>query len=141
MHKDNYENIYCVVAGYKDFILHPPTDAPWIPYKKYSPAEYKQEEEDSKEFNIVERKDMDPVPWICLDPLDPDVERYPQYNFSTPIHCRVHAGDALFLPSLWYHHVRQSHGCIAVNYWYDMEYDIKYNYYQLLQNLTWTEKL
>jgi jumonji domain-containing protein 7 len=24
-HKDPYENIYCVVRGYKDFILFPPT--------------------------------------------------------------------------------------------------------------------
>ena len=24
---------------------------------------------------------------------------------------------------------------LAVNYWYDMEFDIKYNYYNLLQSL------
>lgn len=35
MHKDHYENIYCVVSGYKDFILHPPTDLAWIPYGKF----------------------------------------------------------------------------------------------------------
>ena len=26
-------------------------------------------------------------------------------------------------------------GCIAVNYWYDMEFDTKYNYFNLLANL------
>ena len=26
-------------------------------------------------------------------------------------------------------------GCIAVNYWYDMQFDVKYNYFNLLQNL------
>jgi hypothetical protein len=26
-------------------------------------------------------------------------------------------------------------GCIAVNYWYDMEFDSKYNYFNLLANL------
>lgn len=64
----------------------------------------------------------------------------------------------LYLPSLWFHHVQQSHGCTAgrsqprprspapftpvltclssVNFWYDMEYDIKYNYFQLLESLS-----
>ncbi|CAH1786743.1 unnamed protein product [Owenia fusiformis] len=32
MHKDHYENLYCVVSGQKHFILHPPTDLPFIPY-------------------------------------------------------------------------------------------------------------
>lgn len=63
----------------------------------------------------------------------------------------------LYLPSLWFHHVQQSHGCVAgrseprtrpprpphhsqpsvlaVNFWYDMEYDIRYNYFQLLESL------
>ena len=140
VHKDNYENIYCVVKGYKDFLLHPPTDAPWIPYKKFIPAIYKFNES-SGEFTIEPEKDADEVPWVCIDPLNPDIKAFPQYENSFPVKCRVRSGDALFLPSLWYHHVRQSHGCIAVNYWYDMEYDMKYNYYQLLQNLTWNLKI
>ena len=41
----------------------------------------------------------------------------------------------LYLPSLWFHHVQQSHGCIAVNYWYDMKYDLKFNYYQFVESL------
>ena len=35
---------------------------------------------------------------------------------------RVKAGDVLYLPSLWFHHLEQSHGCIAVNFWYDMDF-------------------
>jgi len=34
-HKDPYENIYCVIRGYKDFILFPPSDAPWLYYENY----------------------------------------------------------------------------------------------------------
>ncbi|KAK7015906.1 JmjC domain-containing protein 7 [Halocaridina rubra] len=133
MHKDHYENIYCVVSGFKDFILQPPTDLPWIPYKKYQVAVYK--EIGSGEFKIEENHQTGSVPWICIDPLKPDLEKYPQYEHSNPVHCRVHAGDALYLPSLWFHHVRQSHACIAVNFWYDMEFDIKYNYYKFIENL------
>ncbi|KAB7496914.1 JmjC domain-containing protein 7, partial [Armadillidium nasatum] len=139
MHKDNYENIYCVVNGYKDFILHPPTDAPWIPYKLYPQACYNSDS-DGK-FTIKPVEDSLYVPWICIDPLHPDFDSYPQYKKAVPIRCRLQAGDALYLPSLWFHHVSQSHGCIAINYWYDMEYDIKYNYYKLVQNLTWNKLL
>ena len=53
------------------------------------------------------------VPWIPLDPLEPDLERYPQYRSARPLCCSVKAGEMLYLPALWFHHVRQSHGCIA----------------------------
>lgn len=32
VHKDPYENLYCVVSGEKHFLLHPPSDRPFIPY-------------------------------------------------------------------------------------------------------------
>ncbi|XP_035211783.1 bifunctional peptidase and (3S)-lysyl hydroxylase Jmjd7-like isoform X2 [Stegodyphus dumicola] len=45
LHKDHYENIYCVVKGKKEFILHPPTDAAWIPYETYKVGAYRFENE------------------------------------------------------------------------------------------------
>lgn len=148
MHKDPYENVYCVVNGYKDFILHPPTDRPWIPYKHYPTATYK--EESSGHFSIKpsahdhepqnnalsdDKMEANEIPWISIDPLAPDFNKYPSYKNASPLHVRVEAGDALFLPSLWYHHVRQSHACIAVNFWYDMQYDVKYIYHKFLETL------
>lgn len=41
VHKDPYENIYCVVSGYKDFILIPPVDLHYVPRNKYPSALYK----------------------------------------------------------------------------------------------------
>ncbi|KAI9537792.1 JmjC domain-containing protein 7 [Dissostichus eleginoides] len=134
MHKDHYENLYCVISGEKNFILLPPTDRPFIPYGMYQPAVYHQR--DDGEFEVVDQSDSEKVPWIPLDPLDPDLDRFPQYGSAQPVRCSVKAGEMLFLPSLWFHHVQQSHGCIAVNFWYDMEYDIKYNYFQLLETLS-----
>jgi len=32
VHRDHYENLYCVVRGRKTFILLPPTDLPHVPY-------------------------------------------------------------------------------------------------------------
>jgi hypothetical protein len=280
VHKDPFENIYCVVSGYKDFILHPPTDRPWIPYKNLPLARYKEispgifdiipcgvvqhssnadlekgnqqqyyyddcpggdasansevcnkekalhnsldevtcNKSDEKSdlsnkntdvgchddsidgfFNYLSRLEIDDsvkvetkvlyemyvnehkvknrnrggpchlcnkeiykrtltssddedgsqdisqilsrslsaniVPWICIDPLSPDFESYSLYRNATPVRVRVEAGDALYLPSLWFHHVQQSHACIAINYWYDMQYDLKYAYFQFLESL------
>ena len=36
VHKDHYENIYCVVSGAKTFLLIPPTDQPFVPYGEWS---------------------------------------------------------------------------------------------------------
>ncbi|XP_061650390.1 bifunctional peptidase and (3S)-lysyl hydroxylase JMJD7 isoform X2 [Phyllopteryx taeniolatus] len=134
LHKDPYENLYCVISGQKDFILLPPTDRPFIPYGLYQPAVYRQK--DDGDFEVVDQHDREKVPWIPVDPLDPDLERYPAYRRARPLRCSVRAGEMLYLPSLWFHHVRQSHGCIAVNFWYDMDFDIKYNYFTLVDDLT-----
>lgn len=40
VHKDPYENIYCVISGYKDFILIPPVDLHNVPRAKYPSAVY-----------------------------------------------------------------------------------------------------
>lgn len=94
MHKDPYENIYCVVSGTKEFILHPPTDLPWIPYKTYPTATYREVEPEKWLTEPVESTDtlenlnsngiphkdesMNSVPWISVDPTDPDYEKYSQ---------------------------------------------------------------
>jgi peptidyl-lysine (3S)-dioxygenase / protease len=73
--------------------------------------------------------------WVAVDPLAPDLKKYPQYANATVYQVRVNAGDVLYLPSLWFHHVRQSHKCIAVNVWYDMDYDSRYCYYKMVESL------
>lgn len=45
MHKDPYENIYCVISGYKDFILIPPVDLHNVPRDKYPMGIYMQEDD------------------------------------------------------------------------------------------------
>jgi oxalate decarboxylase/phosphoglucose isomerase-like protein (cupin superfamily) len=56
---------------------------------------------------------------------------------SSPIFVAVEAGDVLYLPSLWFHCVAQEGDdagkAIAVNYWYDMKYDVKYAYYNFMR--------
>ncbi|KAM5178267.1 bifunctional peptidase and (3S)-lysyl hydroxylase JMJD7 isoform 4-T4 [Callospermophilus lateralis] len=111
LHKDHYENLYCVVSGEKHFLLHPPSDRPFIPYELYTPAPYQLTEEGT--FKMVDEEAMEKVPWIPLDPLAPDLTQYPSYSQAQALRCTVRAGELLYLPSLWFHHVQQSHGCIA----------------------------
>lgn len=47
VHKDPYENIYCVISGYKDFILIPPVDLHNVPRQKYPMGIYMQEDDGS----------------------------------------------------------------------------------------------
>lgn len=141
MHKDHYENLYCVIKGKKIFTLLPPSDLPLIPYRLYDPARYKVT--DGGNFEIIEERESpkesstsNKVPWIAIDPLNPDLKTHPQYAKAKPVTCVVNAGEMLYLPSLWFHHVQQAHGCIAINFWYDMEYDIKYNYFKFVEKVS-----
>ncbi|GFR82096.1 jumonji domain containing 7 [Elysia marginata] len=133
VHRDHYENLYCVVSGEKTFILHPPTDLPYIPYGTYRSAVYK--EVVNGDFTVIEDEESSEVPWVAVDPLNPDLGRYPQYAWAQPLTVTVRAGQMLYLPSLWFHHVRQSQACIAINYWYDMEFDMKWAYYKFLEKM------
>lgn len=133
MHRDHYENLYCVVSGWKKFTLIPPTDLPFVPYETYHAANYHQTEEG--EYVIKDDPETGKVPWVAVDAINPDLKTYPEFGKTTPIQVTVNKGEMLYLPSLWFHHVQQSHACIAVNYWYDMEFDIKYNYYKFMENI------
>lgn len=136
LHKDHYENLYCVISGEKTFTLYPPTDMPYIPHKNYKVARYQQNK--SNKFEIVNEQtwcSRDTIPWIPVDPLNPDYETYPKFAKARAVSCTVKKGDLLYLPSLWFHHVQQTQGTIAINFWYDMEYDIKYTYFKFLEKL------
>ena len=59
---------------------------------------------------------------------------------AKPLRVTVRAGELLYLPSLYYHHVQQTADpdgrCIAVNFWFDMDYDVKFAYFQFLHALS-----
>ncbi|XP_076270256.1 jumonji domain containing 7 isoform X1 [Rhynchophorus ferrugineus] len=136
MHKDPYENIYCVIDGHKDFILVPPLDTPYVPYENYPVRKYSNVRPDG--FDVERVPDQETISWVAVDPLRFDqVRDYPDFfKKARTFEVRVGKGDVLYLPSLWFHHVRQSHGCIAVNYWYDIDYsNPTFCYYQMLSKM------
>ena len=137
VHKDHYENIYTVIKGQKHFTLYPPTNLPFLYQKFYPTARYEMNEKE--EFDVKITNEDLKVPWISVDPKNPNFEKYPNFKFATPYSVTLEPGDMLYLPSLWFHQVEQSvdkNGeMIAVNFWYDMEYGPLYNYFNFLENL------
>ncbi|XP_021893560.1 jmjC domain-containing protein 7 isoform X2 [Carica papaya] len=144
-HKDHYENLYAVVSGEKHFLLLPPTDVHRLYVRPYPAAHYSYSE-CTGEFTLELEKPLRYVPWCRINPYPKpgnealERSRFPLYfNGPKPFECTLKAGEMLYLPSMWFHHVRQSSGdsgcTIAVNYWYDMQFDIKYAYFNFLQSL------
>ncbi|XP_059275496.1 lysine-specific demethylase JMJ32 [Lycium ferocissimum] len=144
-HKDHYENIYAVVSGEKHFLLLPPTDVHRMYIREYPAANYHYSQ-DAGEFSLELEEPVRKVPWCSVNPYpspelkEKEMAKFPLYfNGPRPFEVTVKAGEVLYLPSMWFHHVRQSPDSrgltIAVNYWYDMQFDIKYAYFNFLQSL------
>lgn len=145
-HKDHYENLYAVVTGEKHFLLLPPTDVHRMYIREYPAAQYVYSEE-TEEFELKLENPTRHVPWCSVNPYSlpkekkKEMTKFPlYYNGPKPFEVIVKAGEILYLPSMWFHHVRQTADnrelTIAVNYWYDMQFDIKYAYFNFLQSLT-----
>lgn len=61
-------------------------------------------------------------PVSMVDPLAPDLERYPRYAAARAraMSTELEPGDALFIPSLWWHHVEATEPInLLVNYWHN----------------------
>ena len=130
LHKDHYENAYAVVRGSKTFTLLPPSDRFYLKYESFRVAEQKYS---NGGWEVVKTDNR--VPWIALDPLKPDLGKYPLYRHARPLEVTVRAGEVLYLPSMWFHHVRQSDMTVAVNFWYDMQFDNRYSAYHLCDKI------
>ncbi|XP_069844510.1 cytosolic phospholipase A2 beta-like, partial [Dipodomys merriami] len=111
VHGNHYEKLYCVVSGEKHFLLHPPATGPSSRTggagggqragggalaglrqsggRLHTQATYQLMEEGA--FKIVDEEAMEKVPWIPLDPLAPDLTRYPGYSQARAQHrtCRL----------------------------------------------------
>lgn len=101
-HFDESHNLACVVSGKRRFTLFPPTQAPnlYIGPLDFAPT---------------------PTPISLVDFRAPDFARFPRFRtaLEAAMVAELDAGDALFLPTLWWHHV-ESIGLlnVMVNYWW-----------------------
>lgn len=101
-HHDVPDNIACVAAGHRRFTLFPPQQLEnlYVGPMDFNPA--------GQAISLV-------------DFANPDHEKYPRFAEALR-HAQVAVlgpGDAIFIPSLWWHHVESLDGFnVLVNYWW-----------------------
>jgi hypothetical protein len=101
-HFDESHNLACVVSGRRRFTLFPPDQAAnlYIGPLDFAPT---------------------PTPISLVDFRAPDFGRFPRFReaMQRAIVVELEPGDALYLPSFWWHHV-ESIGVlnVMVNYWW-----------------------
>jgi hypothetical protein len=101
-HYDVPENVACVVAGHRRFTLFPPDQLEnlYVGPIDFTPA--------GQQISLVDFK-------------QPDFERFPRFRraLDKALVADLTAGDALFIPSMWWHHVESFDSLnILVNYWW-----------------------
>lgn len=101
-HYDVPDNLACVVAGRRRFTLFPPGELRNL---------------------YVGPLDLTPAgqPISLVDHCEPDFERFPRYReaLANALVADLVPGDALFIPSMWWHHVEALDAFnVLVNYWW-----------------------
>lgn len=101
-HFDASDNIACCVRGPRTFLIFPPEQ---ISNLYVGPIDYT----------------MAGQPASLVDPRNPDFDRFPKYKRaeSAASIAELLPGDAVFIPSLWWHYVESSAPLsMLVNYWW-----------------------
>ena len=101
-HYDNADNLACVAAGSREFILFPPeqVDNLYIGPLEFTPA--------GQAVSLV-------------DFAEPDLERFPRFEqaLQSALSAKLAPGDGIFIPALWWHQVSaQGEFNVLVNYWW-----------------------
>jgi hypothetical protein len=105
IHQDPSENIACVLAGRRRFTVIPPDQVGnlYLGPFEITPAG---------------------AAVSMADPEAPDLERFPRFREALAVAqvAELEPGDALFVPYMWWHHVRSLDPLNAmVNYWWAPE--------------------
>jgi hypothetical protein len=101
-HYDLPDNVACVVAGHRRFTLFPPAELPnlYVGPLELTPAGQ---------------------PISLVDFQEPDFERFPRFReaLKNAQLAELEPGDAVFIPSMWWHHVEALDAFnVLVNYWW-----------------------
>ena len=148
IHQDPYENIYSVIKGSKTFIIYPPTNEYYLRKHKFIHSKWSRNPSNNhwSIHPISNTNNLQYIDWINYE-INPsnsisnlsNTPQYPNISKCQGLKITVNAGDTLYLPSLWFHQVTQSCDnfgrCIAVNHWYDMEYNITYNLIHFMKSI------
>jgi lysine-specific demethylase 8 len=95
LHQDLFDNLYTTVKGCKRVTLF----APRASVYRHPPF--------SKLPNHAQ-----------ADPEKPDYDRFPKFQQAQPYIVDLMAGETLYIPALWWHHLRNMQPTIAVSFWW-----------------------
>lgn len=97
LHHDVAQNIFIQLEGRKRFLLYPPAASPWLYSHRFRSAlpNYSQ-----------------------FDPERPDYDRFPLSREVRPVEVILGPGDAMYLPSRWWHQVRSLDLSLSINFWW-----------------------
>lgn len=95
MHQDLFENLYTIVDGSKRIILFEPDESVY-PHSRFS-----------KLPNHAK-----------TNPDSIDVERFPKMKEAQPYIVELKKGETLFIPSFWWHYLKNTNDTIAISYWW-----------------------
>lgn len=91
-HYDVFDNVLLQISGRKLVELYPPNDAPYL---------YLSDDKSTIEMDL------------------PNIyEKYPLYKYSTKYQCVIGPGDALVIPSMWFHNTKALDFSISVNFFW-----------------------
>jgi hypothetical protein len=101
-HYDNQDGINCIVTGRKRFTFFPP---------------------DQLENLYIGPLELGPggQPTSLVKVSAPDLQRYPRFEQALAVAqvCEVEAGDAVYIPNLWWHNVEALEPVnVSVNFWW-----------------------
>jgi jumonji domain-containing protein 7 len=161
VHRDPYENLFAVLRGSKTFTLLPPHESFRLGLEPFPAARWRP---DGRGGLVAVPEGPPPgrrVLWTALDPssreggaeLQQQRARYPLFfggggggagaapRLPPPIRVTVRAGQMLYLPAFWFHHVTQrgppggeeddgggggGRCCISVNWWFETRFGGNY---------------
>jgi hypothetical protein len=69
-----------------------------------------------KDFFLFPPSDAPNVYGGAVNPLDPDLKRYPRFEQATGYRCQVGPGEVLCLPANWWHHVTALEESITLSF-------------------------
>lgn len=95
LHQDLFENLYTMVKGTKRITLFAPQDSVY-PNPRFS-----------KLPNHAQ-----------TNPEKPDYEKFPRFKDAQPYIIDLKASETLYIPSFWWHHLRNVEESIAVSFWW-----------------------
>ena len=97
LHRDLPDNLHAVVSGRKRFTLVAPQQSALL----YPNAIF------------------DAFPNGChVDIENPDVVRFPKVRGVETFFAELEAGDAIYVPRRWWHHVRTQEISVSINFWW-----------------------